>query len=242
MKEKRNRLFIPLRDNNCYNRQVYVRLYPEEGNLTVNVPVIVRPKHPSGYCGETAVAMGMRSMLVTDTGNVYGERYLEYQSALTDYIRERLPRHRRSAGSNPGMKKYKAGRARREAALHTYVNAEINRMLETEKPEILYFPKLPSPSSAGINRRINATVSMWQRGYIKSRLIQKCRERSIEPVEVFGKGISGECSRCGAEGKRENRLFICPACGLEMQERQNAAVNVLKRGREPKEKRNPLLL
>ena len=242
MKEKRNRLFIPLRDNNCYNRQVYVRLYPEEGNLTVNVPVIVRPKHPSGYCGETSVAMGMRSMLVTDTGNVYGERYLEYQSALTDYIRERLPRHRRSAGSNPGMKKYKAGRARREAALHTYVNAEINRMLETEKPEILYFPKLPSPSSAGINRRINATVSMWQRGYIKSRLIQKCRERSIEPVEVFGKGISGECSRCGAEGKRENRLFICPACGLEMQERQNAAVNVLKRGREPKEKRNPLLL
>ena len=39
---------------------------------------------------------------------------------------------------------------------------------------------------------------------MRNRLAQKCRERSIELVEVFGKDISKECSGCGslcAKGK-----------------------------------------
>ena len=134
--------------------------------------------------------------------------------------------------NNPGMKKYHAGKARLEKALHAYVNEEINRMLETEKPGILYLPKLPATAKAGVNRKVNATVSMWQKGYIRNRLAQKCRERSIELKEVFGKGISSECSRCGAEGIRKENVFHCVSCGLEMSERQNTARNVLKRGKE----------
>ncbi|HBA69145.1 MAG TPA: hypothetical protein DCZ40_07285, partial [Lachnospiraceae bacterium] len=97
-------------------------------------------------------------MFVTDQGRAYGEKYLEYQSALTDYVREKLPRHNRNAKNNPGMKKYAAGRARLERAMHDYVNAEINRMLETERPGIIYLPKLPGKSKAGFDRRVNATV------------------------------------------------------------------------------------
>ncbi len=232
MKESRQRLFIPLTDNNHYERQIYIRLLAEEGNITINVPVEVRQRHPAGYSGETGLAMGLRCMFVTDSGHAYGEEYLEYQSALSDYVRERLARHRRNAQNNPGMKKYHAGKARLEKALHAYVNEEINRMLETEKPGILYLPKLPATAKAGVNRKVNATVSMWQKGYIRNRLAQKCRERSIELKEVFGKGISSECSRCGAEGIRKENVFHCVSCGLEMSERQNTARNVLKRGKE----------
>ena len=231
MKESRKRLFILLTDNNRYNRQVYIRLYPEEGNIAINVPVEVRQRHPAGYGGELGLAIGMRCMFATDRGTVYGERYLEYQSALTNYVQERLPGHRRNAKNNPGMKKYIAGKARLEAALHNYVNAEINRMLETEKPGTVYYPKLPGTTKAGVNKKVNAAVNMWQRGFVKSRLTRKCRERSIELTEVFGKGISTECSHCGAEGKKEGNMFRCPSCGLEMPERQNTAANVLKRGR-----------
>lgn len=242
MKESRRRLFIPLTDNNHYNRQVYIRLCPQEGNVIINVPVEVQKRNPAGYEGEIGLAVGMRCMFVTDQGNVYGEQYLEYQSALTEYVRERLPRHRRNAGNNPGVKKYSAGKARREAALHSYINAEINRMLDTEKPKIIYVPKLPPAAKAGVNRKINASVSMWQRGFIKSRLMQKCRERSVELAEVFAKGISIECCRCGAEGIKEETQFRCRSCGLEMPERQNAAMNVLKRGKAEnkiqQEKRN----
>lgn len=234
MKESRKRLFILLTDNNHYERQIYIRLHPGEERLTISVPVEVKQRHPAGYGGELGLAMGMRCMFVTDAGNVYGGSYLEYQSALTDYVRERLPRHRKHAGNNPGMKKYRAGKAKREAALHAYVNAEINRMLETEKPGTIYFPKLPAVSKAGASRNANAAASMWQKGYVKKRLIQKCLERSIEPVEVFGKGISAECSFCGEMGRKEEDRFFCPSCRTELPERQNTARNVLKKGRERK--------
>lgn len=236
-KESRKRIFIPLTDNNRYNRQIYIRLYPEEGKITVNVPVEVKPRHRAGYEGEKGLAMGLKYMFVTDQGSIYGEKYMEYQLALADYIREKLPRRRRNAGSNPGAKKYSARKARLEAAMHAYVNAEINRMLETEKPGVLYLPKLPGTSRAGVNKRINATLNMWQRGFVKSRLAQKCRERSIELTEVFGKGISTECSACGAEGAKEGEFFCCRVCGIRLPERQNAAANALKRGRAQKKEK-----
>lgn len=231
MKESRKRLFIMLTDNNRYNRQIYIRLFPEERDIAINVPVEVRQKHPAGYEGEIGLAFGMNCMFVTDRGTVYGEQYLKYQSALTDYVREKLSGRRRNAKYNPGMKKYNAKKARLETALHSYVNAQINLMLDTEKPGIVYFPKLPAVSKAGVNKKVNATVSMWQRGFIKSRLVQKCWERSIELVEVFAGGISTECSECGAMGIKDGNFFCCAACGAEKSERQNTAANVLKRGR-----------
>ena len=75
-------------------------------------------------------------------------------------------------------------------------------MLEAEKPRAVYLPRLPGTSRAGVDHRINASVSRWQKGYVKNRLARKCLERSIEFAEVFGKGISSQCSQCGAVGKR----------------------------------------
>lgn len=230
MKEKRQRLFIPLTDNNSYERQITLRLYPEEGNIIIAVPLEVKSKKYADYQNEVGLALGMRCMFVTNQGNVYGERFLEYQSALADYIRKRMPGHRRNARNNPGKKKYTAGKARLEAALHAYINGEINRMLEIEKPRVLFLPKLPGTSKAGVSRRVNASVAMWQKGYVKSRLVQKCKERSVELVEVFGKGISSECSVCGNIGEKKDGIFYCKACGLRIGERENTARNVLKRG------------
>ncbi len=234
MKESRKRLFIPLTDNNQYKTQIYVRLCPDKERITLNIPIEVRQRHPKGYSGKSGLAMGLNCMFVTDQGRVYGEKYLEYQSAITDYVRERLPRHQRNSRNNPGKKKYNAGKTRLEKMMHDYVNAEINRMLETEKPGVIYIPKFPAKSKAGFNRRVNATINMWQKGFIKSRLSQKCRERSIELVEVFGKGISTQCSRCGADGVKEDGVFRCSACKMELPERQNTAGNVLRRGQESK--------
>ena len=170
-------------------------------------------------------------MFVADNGAVYGEKYSEYQYALAEYVREGNIRYRRNKEKNPGRKKYMAGREKLEAALHTYINAEINRMLRTEKPAVIYLPKLPQSSRAGINKKINSSVSMWQKGYVKKRLSQKCREQSIELKEEFRKNISNECSRCGAIGEKRDGIFSCGNCGANLPERENAAKNALKRGR-----------
>ena len=231
IKEKRKRVFIPLTDNNHYTKQLYIRLLPEEGSLVIHVPIETKIRQNEEYRREIGVAVGIRTMFVADNGAVYGEKYSEYQYALAEYVREGNIRYRRNKEKNPGRKKYTAGREKLEAALHTYINAEINRMLRTEKPAVIYLPKLPQSSRAGINKKINSSVSMWQKGYVKKRLTQKCREQSIELQEVFGKNISNECSRCGAIGEKRDGIFSCGNCGANLPERENAAKNALKRGR-----------
>ena len=176
------------------------------------------------------LAAGLFTMFVTDQWHIYGEKYGEYQFALADHIKEGNARYRKNKDNNPGRKKYNARKARLEAALHTYVNAEINRLLETEKPAMLFIPKLPRNSKAGINKTINYSVGMWQRGYVRKRLELKCREQAIELVEVLGKDISRQCSACGEIGAKTKDRFLCDSCGLQMPEKENAAKNALKRG------------
>lgn len=230
IKEKRKRIFIPLTDNNRYTSQLNIRIFPEEGNLIIHVPVETRIRQNHDYQNAVGLAVGIRTMFVTDQGHIYGEKYSDYQYALADYVREGNSRYRRNRTKNPGRKKYTAGKERLEAALHTYINAEINRMLQTERPAVIYLPKLPQSSKAGINKKINNSVSMWQRGYVRNRLSQKCKEKSIELVEVFGKDISNECSQCGTIGKKTKDIFTCDACGARLPERENTAKNALKRG------------
>lgn len=231
-KEKRKRVFIPLTDNNHYTRQLTIQLFPEEGNIIIHVPVEMKVRQHEDYHREIGLAMGIRTMFVTDENHIYGERYSEYQYALSEYVREGSIRYHRNKDTNPGRKKYMAGRQRLEEALHAYINAEINRMLRTEKPAVIYLPKLPQSSKAGINKKINSSVNLWQKGYVRSRLTQKCREQSISLVEVFAKDISRVCSQCGAVGEKTEDIFICKTCGAKLSERENAAKNALNRGRE----------
>ena len=156
----------------------------------------------------------------------------EYESGYSDWVREQTAAYNRNRAGNPGRKKYQAKKRRFTERMHSYINQELNRLFEEEKPRIIYVAKLPKPQAAGKNRRVNQKVSMWQRGYIRGRLHQKCREQSVVFVEVFGKGISAECYRCGGNGEKKEGIFVCGSCGYETEEKRNAAQNAKKRGME----------
>lgn len=229
-KERRRRLFIPLTDANAYNSQIYIKIFPEKCAVNIHVPVNVAVRSHHDYVNEVGIAMGMNVMATTDAGNRYGERLGEYESGYSDWVREQTAAYNRNRAGNPGRKKYQAKKRRFTERMHSYINQELNRLFEEEKPRIIYVAKLPKPQAAGKNRRVNQKVSMWQRGYIRKRLEWKCRERAVELVEVFGKGISSECSECGGEGTRKGGEFFCGACGYVAEEKANAARNAMKRG------------
>lgn len=229
-KEKRKRVFVPLTDHNQYRRQFYIKLYPEQGNIVIHVPVDVAVRHHRDYLSQIGVSMGMYTMLTTDAGHRYGEEFGRRQQEYAEWIRQQTIRYSRNRKNNPGRKKYAAGKRRLTEKMHSYVNQELNRFLQTEKPKVIYLAKLPKPQAGGMDKKINYSVSQWQRGYIRKRLIQKCREQSVEMVEVFGKGISSECSSCGAVGKKQKGWFFCPACGYGEEEKTNTARNARKRG------------
>ena len=230
IKEKRKRVFIPLTDNNQYKCQLRMKLYPKENRVEIKVPVNVSVRSHADYLGQVGVAMGLYTMLTTDEGQRYGEELGRYQLEYSDWIRAQTSSYRRNKADNPGRKKYHAKKQRLEEQLHSYINQELNRFLAVEKPKIIYIVKFPKPQAGGHNKNINYTVSQWQRGYIRKRLIQKCKERSVKIAEVLGKDISNECSECGAIGTKAEGMFRCAACGYEMEEKVNTARNVKKRG------------
>lgn len=203
---------------------------PEKKSLEIKVPIDVKVRKHTDYIKQVGVSVGMNMMFVTDEGHIYGEQFGEYQVHYAAWVRERNANYNRNRESGSERKKYYAKKRRMEEQLHSYINMEINRFLRTEKPEIVYIPKLPPPKAGGKVKEINYSMTMWQRGYIRKRLLLKCSEHSIKVIEVFGKGISGECSSCGETGKKKDGIFYCPACGLQIEEKRNTAQNVKKRG------------
>lgn len=230
IKEKRKRVFIPLTDSKQYKCQCHIKLYPKEHNIEIKVPVYVAVRSHGDYQNQVGIAFGFYTMLTTDDGHSYGEELGAYQTAFSDWVRQQTGSYNRNRDSNPGRKKYNAKKRRLEEHLHSYINHELNRFLQAEKPETVYVVKLPRPKAGGWNKTINHSITQWQRGYIRKRLTQKCQEQSVELIEVLGKNISNECSNCGAIGKKSDGTFTCPACGYEAEEKTNTARNVKKRG------------
>ena len=85
-KEKRKRIFILLTDSNQYRSQLYIKLFPKEGNLEIKVPVNVTVKEHSDFVNEIGLSAGMFTMLTTDQGHKYGEKLGAYQAEYTDWI------------------------------------------------------------------------------------------------------------------------------------------------------------
>lgn len=231
-KQKRKRIFVPLTDHNQYASQLYVKLHPEKSSIEIMVPVSVAVRFHEDYTNQVGIALGMNCMLTTHDGHCYGERFGDYQIPYAQWIRSQTIRYSRNRRENPGRKKYQAQKRRLEEQFHAYINQELNRFFKTEKPRTIYLVRLPAPKAGGRSKETNNQAALWQRGYIRGRLTQKCREQSVELVDVMGKDISRICSHCGAEGKREKDRFICEICGYTAEEKTNTARNTLKRGRE----------
>ena len=230
IKEKRKRVFILLTDNNQYRCQLRIKLYPQERRIEIKVPVNVAIHRHTDYLNQVGVAVGFYTMLTTDEGHCYGEELGRYQTDYSEWIWRQTNNYKKNKADNPGRKKYKAKKRRLEEQLHSYINCELNHFLDMEKPKTIYIVKLPKPKAGGYNKKINYTVAQWQRGYIRKRLTQKCKEQSVEIVEVLGKDISNECSNCGAMGIKRDGKFVCCMCGYQGEEKVNTARNVKKRG------------
>lgn len=231
-KQNRKRVFVPLTDNNQYKSQLYIRLFPEKASIEIKVPLNVSVRRYEDYTNQVGLSMGMFTMLTTNEGRCYGELFGDYQSQYAEWMRGQISSYNRNRKDNPGRKKYNAKKRRYIEQIHSYINHELNRFFQEEKPQTIYSVRLPGPQTGGINKKINNNVTLWQRGYIRGRLAQKCKEQSVEFVEVMGKNISRECSVCGGMGDKKDGVFICQNCGYTIREKTNTARNVLRRGME----------
>lgn len=238
-KVNRQRIFIPLTDRNVYDRMLDIRLDPQKRQVEISIPLFVSTRQHENYTNEIGISLGLWDMATTSTGNVYGSEFGKKQQEISRYILRENYRDGRNNVSE--TQKYAAQKAKMDAALKNYVNMEINRMLEQEKPGTIYMAKLPR--NAGIHaarqdaqQQMKGTgdtyfLRMWRKGFVTERLQWKCRQNGIRIIEVIGKGISTECSACGQNGTVKGENFQCPFCGFEKNKKVNGARNALNRGK-----------
>lgn len=229
-KQSRERIFVLLTDNNRYKNQLYIKLYPERSSIEIKAALNVSVNSHEDYTNEVGLSMGVFTMLTTNEGHEYGAEFGDYQTEYAQWLRSQAVSYSQNRADNSGRKKYYAKKRRYLEQMHSYINHELNRFLREEKPRTVYMVKLPRPQAGGPNKKINNGIALWQRGYIRKRLELKCREQSVELIQVLGKDIGKECSGCGLTGKREDGYFICPNCGCRIKEKTNTARNILKRG------------
>jgi len=233
-KMHRKRIFIPLTDTNKYNGTLDIRLKPEKNSIEIVIPLFADIRNHKDYTNEIGISLGLWNMITTNTGHVYGDKFGEMQKELYEYAVSERRRYREK--NNPPRKKYTARRDKMEATLKNYINMEINRMFVEEKPAKIYMAKLPrNPGSKNGTVTNQYLLQVWKKGYVTERLQWKCRQNSIEIIEVLGKGLSLECSECGAsyEARSKNGYenFKCQNCGYEEDRKVNAAKNALNRGK-----------
>lgn len=233
-KVNRKRIFIPLTDTNVYDRTLDIKLNPQKRTMEIIVPLFVNTRQHDDYTNEIGISLGLWNMITTSTGNVYGSAFGKMQNEISDYILKEMRQNGRVKISN--TKKYTAYKAKMDAALKNYVNMEINRMLEKEKPKTIYMAKLPrNPGMSMKGTGDTYFLRMWKKGFVTERIQWKCQNNGIKITEVIGKGISTDCSACGQKGYIEGESFKCPVCGFEKNKKINGARNALNRGKTGKQ-------
>ena len=238
-KINRQRLFIPLTDANVYDRMLDISLNPKKKSVEIIIPIFVNTQEHEDYINEIGISLGLWNMITTSTGNVYGGSFGKMQQEISRFILEENYREKPENVSD--TQNYQARKKKMDAALKNYVNMELNRMLDREKPKVVYMAKLPrNPGMHTSARHRDAKqltkgagdthlLRMWKKGFVTERLQWKCQKNGIKLVEVIGKGIGRGCSSCGQSGYTAGEKFKCPVCGFEENKKINGAKNALNR-------------
>lgn len=239
-KINRQRMFIPLTDANVYDRMLDISLNPQKKSVEIIIPIFVNTQIHEDYINEIGISLGLWDMITTSTRNIYGGSFGKMQQEISQFILEENYREKPENVSD--TQNYQTRKKKMDAALKNYVNMEINRMLEQEKPKAVYLAKLPrNPGMHTAARHRDAKqltkgtgdthlLRMWKKGFVTERLQWKCQKNGIKLVEVIGKGIGRECSSCGQSGYTDGEKFKCPVCGFEENKKINSAKNALNRG------------
>lgn len=240
----RKRISIPLKDDRMFDRQIQVHI--KQDFVALAVPVETKIRKHRDYVNTVYAHIGSKDMLTLSNGNIYGASLDELVNPET----ERLAKKNRERGkayrayeqnaengnskktanieaNNLGKLKYDNQKNKERRKTTTFINAEINRMLENEKPAQIVITKPVVKNKTKIYvKSVNRKLARNFQGYIRERLAYKCRIDSIELVEINSKGTGKTCCVCGAEGIRQGKDFICESCGLTTTIALNSARNI----------------
>lgn len=246
----RRRVPIPLKDPKTSTRQI--RICIKEDCAVIAIPTQVKRQTHPDYQNTIFLHLGYQTMCTLSSGRTYGEKLGELSTEKSQRLMEKNRERSRARAkykeslaqgdekradeiktNNLGLQKYSRQKKREQAKLETYINAELNRMLETEKPGRIVTTKPVTINKTKFQYKpSNRRITEGAGGYVRKRLTQKCLANNIEVTEIHSKGTGKICSNCGMEGKRLAEGFLCKSCGYQTTIALNGARNIEKKYNE----------
>lgn len=240
----RKRVFIPLKDDRRFDRQILVCI--KEDYLELAIPVETNIKRHSDYDNVVFVHIGNIDMMTISNGHIYGKAL----NMLVDPETERLNRKnsernkimaakeaceesgaydkaKRMEENNLGKEKYESQKQKIRNKTYSFINTEINRMMREEKPKQIVITRPVTKNKTSFKgKKTNRKMARSFQGYVRERLKYKCSVNGIEVIEINSKGTGSRCSSCGLEGRRVYGDFICESCENRLSIALNGAKNI----------------
>lgn len=240
----RKRVVLPLKDNRIFDRQIQIQI--KQNFVALAVPVTTKIKKHNDYTNTVYLYIGSKDMLTLSNGNIYGKQLESIVNPETERLAKKnqerckmytvLEQSTRCGNrqkvqhierNNLGKLKYDRQKEKERRRTETFINAEINRMFRVEKPVKIVITRPITRNRTKIySHSVNRKLARSFRGYIRERLLYKCKLNSIELVEINAKGTGRICSVCGAEGIRQGIEFVCENCGYKSTIALNSAKNI----------------
>lgn len=240
----RKRIPIPLKDSRRFDRQIQVHI--KQDFVALAVPIETKLKKHKDYIDTIYVYIGNKDMFTLSNENIYGksleeltnpeterlakknqERYKAYMAYRQNAERGNQKKTVNIEVNNLGKLKYNRQKEKEKLRTTNFINAEINRMFQTEKPAKIVITKPVLKNKTKIYAKAaNRKLARSFRGYIRERLVYKCQLNGTELIEINSNGTGKICSKCAAEGKRQGTEFICENCGLKISVALNSAKNI----------------
>lgn len=240
----RKRISIPLKDNRIFDRQIQIQI--KKNSVVLTIPIETKIKKHNDYTNTVYVHIGYKDMFTLSNGNIYGKSLDSIVSPETERLNKKNQARRKmymayeqntEAGNrkkasnieanNLGKEKYDRQKAKERTRTTAFINSEINRMFNIEKPgKIVITKPITKNKTKYYSKSVNRNLTRSFSGYIRERLAYKCKIHSIELAEINAKGTGSVCSSCGAEGVRRGTEFICGNCGAKTTTALNSAKNI----------------
>ena len=241
---KRKRVIVELRDEREFKGNLILKWNEKLAIYgTVKTPAEYKaiPKNP------VAIDKGYNTLITTDSGRKYGT---EYKFINTELIEKQIKKNsQRQRIFNylkklekkgklekiDNIKKYNLGNKKQNRLSNrikerskSYINREVNKFFENEKPseiikEDLTWEKIGSKKRG---KGFRAKISRWEKGYLDSQIEWKALQRNIKITNVNPAYTSQICHLCKNFGKRNGEIFECEHCNTKYDADINAARNI----------------
>jgi IS605 OrfB family transposase len=208
---KGDRIRLRCSDQHMFRKNIRVTM--KDGIFTLAHTVESKQKKTWTAKNEVGVDKGYKTMFVSSSGKHYGDGLNTLLSNETERLnavnKKRNPyyamvralkekgEHEKAEKiriNNLGKKKYNRNKRKHQETVESFVNHELNQLIENEKPSTVIIENLAFVSwNDKMPKHIKRKLSRWLKGFIDERLTFKCNLNGINYEYINPAYTSQEC-------------------------------------------------